>query len=522
MQLLRRNFLKIGLLAGAAIALPLSIRKLLKKPATLECFQQQLTIPPTLKPVRQDATTDYYEMTVQRSWVELLPGHKTEVWGYNGITPGPTIRQRSGRSPQTRRETVLRVINQLDKDSQGEPLSLVTHLHGMASLPQYDGYAMDIVEPKFYKDYRYPNDKAGTLWYHDHSMDKTSRNVQMGLAGMYIVEDEYELNLPLPKGEYDIPLILQSKRMATDGTLFRQAKNQTLYGEIDLVNGVPWPRFEVANRKYRFRILNTSASRNYRLILSRSLSEETSETLVVIGGDGGLLPEPIPVQLPGDTLRVASAERYDVIVDFSRYPVGTQMFLHYVKTVTQNSKTTRHLMPMMRFDVVRTVPDESEIPPKFRPLEVLQATPDLMKRTFLFKRENGKWLINHLGWDHERIDANPAAGATEIWTFTNPEKGRFHPVHIHLAEFQILDRNGDPPRSYERGWKDTFLLGEQETVRAILRFPSRDGKPIQGKYMMHCHNLDHEDNAMMIQFEVGHNGPDPVTTAPASPYWAIA
>jgi spore coat protein A, manganese oxidase len=524
MKLSRRNLIKIGLLSGGVIAFSLGIRRLMQKSSspTLRYFQAFLPIPPTLEPIRRDATTDYYELTVQRNWVEFLPGRKTEIWGYNGIMPGPTIRQRGGRSPTHQRKTVLRVINKLDQDSEGEPLSLVTHLHGMASLPQYDGYTMDIVAPGFYKDYHYPNDRAASLWYHDHSMDKTSRNIQMGLAGMYIVEDDYELNLPLPKGDYDIPLILQNKRLATDGSLFRDADTQTLYGEIDLVNGAPWPRLEVANRKYRFRILNTSAARTYRLMLSRSSSETTPETLVVIGGDGGLLAEPVSVNMPTESLRVAAAERYDAIVDFARYPVGSQVFLHHLKTVTQDGVTTHQLSPVMRFDIVRTANDDSSIPRQFRSLEVLKPTPTLPTRTFLFKKERGKWVINHLGWDHDRIDANPGAGATEIWVFKNPEAGRVHPVHVHLAEAQILDRNGKPPLPYERGWKDTFFLGERETIRAIVRFPSRDGQPIQGKYMMHCHNLDHEDNAMMIQFEVGHGGPDPVATAPAKLYRTTA
>jgi FtsP/CotA-like multicopper oxidase with cupredoxin domain len=257
-------------------------------------------------------------------------------------------------------------------------------------------------------------------------------------------------------------------------------------------------------------------------MLSRSLSETTSETLTVIGGDGGLLAEPVPVNMPTEFLRVAAAERYDVIVDFSHYPVGSQVFLHHTKTVTKDGVKKRKLLPVMRFDIVRSAKDDSSIPRQFRALEVLKPALTLPTRTFLFKKERGKWVINHLGWDHERIDANPAAGATEIWVFKNPEAGRVHPVHVHLAEAQILDRNGRPPLPCERGWKDTFYLGEKETLRAIVRFPIRDGQPIQGKYMMHCHNLDHEDNAMMIQFEVGRGGPDPVATAPAIPYDSIA
>jgi spore coat protein A, manganese oxidase len=521
MKLSRRDLVKLGLLSSGAILLPVGCN--LRKPNTkksetsLDYFERSLVIPPTLAPVRQDATTDYYEMTVRRDFIELIPGIKTEIWGYNGITPGPTIRQKGGS--QAGRKSVVRFINQLDKDSDGEPLTTVSHLHGMASLPQYDGHTMDVIAPGYYKDYHYPNDLAGTLWYHDHSMDKTARNVQMGLAGMYIVEDDYERSLPLPKGEYDIPLMLQNKRLATDGTLFRDLERQTLYREIDLVNGVPWPYFEVTNRKYRFRILNASASRSYRLVLSQSATEITPESITVIGSDGGLLEAPVEVKMPTDALRASSAERYDIIVDFSKYPVGSQLFLHHARPAKgKSSKTALEIKPIMRFDIVGTVADSSQIPPTFRPIERVKVTPDLPQRKFVFNRENGKWVINRRGWEHHHIEANPDPGSTEIWTFVNPQPDKIHPIHLHLAKMQLIDRNGKPPRPYERGWKDTFRMGEGETLRAIVQFPSRDGKPIEGKYMMHCHDLDHEDNAMMIQFEVGKNGPDPVATAPALPY----
>lgn len=539
MKLSRRSLIQLGLLLGGAIAVGIPwVRRQFADTQTnaqkIGYFARSLTIPPTLIPLRQDKTTDYYEITVQRNWVDWIPGIQSEVWGYNGITPGPTIRQRGGSSATERRQSVIRFINQLDRDGDNQPLSIVTHVHGMASLPQYDGYPMDIVAPGYSKDYHYPNDRAATLWYHDHSMDNTSRNIQMGLAGMYIVEDDYEANLPLPKGDYDIPLILQSKRLATDGTLFWNKPEQTLYGDIDFVNGEPWPHFEVANRKYRFRLLNISSGRTYRLVISRSasalsseslskdlsenLSEGLSESLVVIGSDQGLLAAPVTLKMPKESLVIAPSERYDVIIDFAQYPLGSQLFLHHIKTVITDAGQTEKVSPIMRFDIAHSVSDDSEIPLQFRPIKKLQPTSDLPKREFVLSRQKKKWVINQMGWDSDRIDAHPTAGATELWTFINPEADRFHPVHVHLAEAQLLTRNGVLPLAYEQGWKDTFLLGEKETLQTIMRFPQRDGQPIQGLYMMHCHNLDHEDNAMMMQFEVGTGGPDPVSTDPAVPY----
>ena len=125
------------------------------------------------------------------------------------------------------------------------------------------------------------------------------------------------------------------------------------------------------------------------------------------------------------------------------------------------------------------------------------------------------WMINGNGWDANRIDANPQPGDVGIWTFRNQSSNAFHPVHLHLIKSQILDRNGQAPFPYERGNKDVFYLGENETIRLIGRFrPS-------GKFMYHCHNMVHEDHDMMRQFQVGQGGPDPLS-APAKPLPAPA
>lgn len=209
------------------------------------------------------------------------------------------------------------------------------------------------------KDYIYPNNRAATLWYHDHALGKTSRNVYMGQAGMYIVDDDFDQSLPLPKGEYDVPLIIQDKIFATDGSLIFDDRGQkSLYGDIVLVNGAPWPRMEVANRKYRFRALNASASRSYGLSLS------TGDDLIVIGTDAGLLSEPIKTK----TLRIGIAERYGFIIDFSKYPIGTQVVLRNLGADNNVDRDARTSV-VMRFDVVRQESDDSSIPSKLRPVQ---------------------------------------------------------------------------------------------------------------------------------------------------------
>ncbi|MDJ0737840.1 MAG: multicopper oxidase family protein [Nostocaceae cyanobacterium] len=520
MKITRREAIKLGLAGGGVLLSPLAfpgIARALLSPQ-IPRFQLPFQVPPVLPPVRSDQTTDYYEMTIKKDLWEILPGLKTEIWGYEGMFPGPIIRQRGGKRSEGGRQSVVRIINKLGEDAQGRPINSVTHLHGMASLPQYDGYAIDYVPPEYFKDYIYPNDRAATLWYHDHVQDLTSHNVYMGMAGMYIVEDKFELDLPLPKGNYDVPLIIQDARFAGDGKLiFDDNSERSLYGDVILVNGVPWPYMQVANRKYRFRILNASVSRNYQLALSQKAEGLTiGEKLIVIASDGGLLSEPVELTTPFQTLGIGVAERYDVIIDFSQYPENSQVFLRNIGfTGSLDNDTRTHTI--MRFDVVRSEPDDSIIPDQLRPVESLANQPITRTRTFRFERSIGQWLINGRTWDPQRVDANPQLGDVEIWNLVNPGSGWVHPVHIHLVHSQILDRNGLQPRPYERGWKDVFMVGEFQTVRVISKFRTPEGNDIKGKFMMHCHNLVHEDHAMMTQFEVGQGGPDPVTTAPAQP-----
>ncbi len=212
MELGRREFshrdaLKMGLLGSAALFLPLergartqlAVANRLPTEQLPPPFQLDFVKPPVTKPVHRSATTDYYEMAMKCEEVEILPGLKTEIWGYEGITPGPTIHVERGRN------VVVRHKNEID-DVEHKHTSV--HLHGSASLPQYDGYASDITRPGEYKDYRYPNIQgARTLWYHDHGVHHTAENAYMGRAAQYILHDEHELGLPMPHGRHDVSLI---------------------------------------------------------------------------------------------------------------------------------------------------------------------------------------------------------------------------------------------------------------------------------------------------------------------------
>jgi FtsP/CotA-like multicopper oxidase with cupredoxin domain len=518
MNVSRRRFLKLGAMAGAGLVLPLGTLSIplsrlaastsVRSPS-VEPFKVPLPIPPTLKPVRRGADTDYYEMTQRAERQEILPGLKTEVWGYEGMFPGPTVEVRSGRNVE------IRQWNEL-------PVPVSTHLHGGKTPPESDGYPTDLILPKghgsgsfahtghsstkghphFFKDYRYPNEqRAATLWYHDHRMDFTGPQVYKGLAGLYILRDEVENSLSLPRGEKEVPLVIADRTFNEDGSFYypsidpslkgepgvlSSATNGTysgVFGDTILVNGAPWPQMEVSNTMYRFRILNASNARAYELALDPP--PPGGEPLVQVGSDGGLLKAPIP----HDRILTSPGERFDVVVDFSRYRVGQGVTLRNLREEGRTSE-------VMRFVVARREKEDSSMPDLFVP-ELNVPDPDHaeVSRRFQFIAGvlGGMSTVNGRVFDPDRIDATPRLGSTEIWEISGDPA---HPIHLHLVQFRVVSRDDGLPGPYDAGWKDTVFL-EGGTVRVIARF---DG--YRGKYAFHCHNLEHEDMMMMANFKV--------------------
>jgi spore coat protein A len=253
-----------------------------------------------------------------------------------------------------------------------------------------------------------------------------------------------------------------------------------------LVNGAIQPYLQVGRRKVRFRILNGSNARIYKLALS------TGDALIQVGSDGGLLS--YPAVRP--TITVAPGERIDVVIDFAKYPVGTEVVLK-----NQNSFSAPFLPDVIRFDVVREEADESSIPPNLRPIARLTESSASVTRTFDLSQtfQNGRtniWTINGKLYDPAVVDANPQLNSTEIWTYRN-YSDQAHPIHNHDIEWQILDIDGVPPARGDDGMKDTFLVPAGGTVRVIGTFTDH-----LGGYVSHCHILEHEDHAMMINFKV--------------------
>jgi spore coat protein A len=472
-----------GSLLVSALALP-------------ERFRTPLPIPPVAKPLLSNAAGDHITLTQRVADAHLLPGHTTQIWGYDGIFPGPTIRGRRGR-PLT-----VTIRNEL-------PVPTSTHLHGGVTPPDSDGFPLDLTTPAGYspapphmhgagarvhevsRDYRYPMDqRAATLWYHDHRMDFTGPQVWRGLAGMLIVSDDEEDALPLPRGERDLSLLICDRAFEADGSLRYPMRDMSmaspgadgdfksgLFGDVILVNGAAWPRHEVAAVRHRLRLVNGSNARRYRLALTPSTE------LIQIGSDDGLLAAPVSHR----EIILSPGERCDVVVDFSAFPVGSEVTL----VNTFGAGATRDVM---RFAVTRTAKDDTRIPDRLAKVPVLTKADAVAVRQFDFRFAGGRWTINKQPYDPAGSLAAPRLDTVELWRFTSDFH---HPVHVHLGHFQVLSRRGRDPEPWESGWKDTVDVRPYETVEVLVKFAGH-----RGRYMLHCHNLEHEDMAMMANFDV--------------------
>jgi spore coat protein A len=444
-------------------------------------FAARLVIPPVLAG----------DEIVQRAAdLHILPGLTTRAWTYNGSFPGPTVVTRSGRQAAVTHRNRL-------------PEPVVVHLHGGHTPAGSDGYPIDLIMPEGgvagehhhdmgamtrdvsvgSRTYTYPmGQRAATLWYHDHRMGFTGPNVYRGLAGFHLVRDDEEDALPLPRGERELPLMLTDRAFEADGS-FRYPAGDKAYmsgvlGDVVLVNGLPWPVHEVDPARYRLRLLNASNARRYRLALDPQ--PPGGGAFAQIGSDGGLLERP----RRHDTLRIAPAERFDVVVDFSRYKPGS-----HVRLVDLDGGD------VMRFDVTGSGRgDDSAVPDRLSAGAAALPEP-VRTRTFRFREaRDGTWRINDLEYRPGRALARPRLGDVERWRFVTDFH---HPIHLHLNHFQVLSRNEQEPGAYDGGWKDTVDLRAAEALEVAVRFTD-----YAGTFMLHCHNLEHEDMAMMADFVV--------------------
>jgi len=509
---------------------------------SLTPFLDKLPIPRVLAPLRRDKCSTYYEVEMREFFhqfhSELPP---TKVWGYEGQVPGPTIEVEEGETTLIQWKNnlpdkhFLPVDHTLHGCHESMPeVRTVVHLHGANVPPDSDGYPEAWYTNGFKKCgpcftrkvYEYPNHQpATTLWYHDHAIGITRLNVYAGLAGMYIIRDKNEKYLNLPSGIYEVPLVIQDKSFNPDGSLFYPTNVQNpppeypevsitpgFAGDTIIVNGKAWPYLEVEQRKYRFRILNGSNERFYRIKL------DSGQSFIQIGSDGGFLRKPVWL----DEFVIGPAERMDMIVDFTNQPVGARI------KMTNSARTPFDFGAppdpntdglIMEFRVIaRTSEDTSVIPERLNCIKdydvcfaekVRDITLDVGADQYgrlLFKLNDCEFM--------DYITEDPIVGDLEMWRIINPGLG-VHPLHIHQVQFRVLDRipfdtaayaqtgqlrftgEPEPPNENETGWKDTVQAYPGHVTRLLMRFG-----PYLGRYVYHCHILEHEDHDMMRPLEV--------------------
>jgi len=451
----------------------------------LACAAAQANHPgPFLQPLPSPAvlTSPDVTITAQEADVPIFAGTPTHMWTYNGTFPGPTIRRPTGK--------VTRV--HFNNNLPAAAGSLSFHNHGNHSSPENDGQPTTfLVPPGGSRTYHYTgleggkNERGTMQWYHDHRDGVTGRNVWMGLAGLYIIDDPDDPQT-LPSGQQDVPLAISDRSFDANNQISYTFDRGGLTGDHALVNGLPQPYLDVADRKYRLRILNASNLRNYQLELSNG------QPMTQIGTESGLLPAPVSRQ----SILISPAERVDIVVDFSAL-LGQQLVL-------RNTLENGALSQLVQFRVNSHEIDTSTVPATLRPQENI-GTPTVT-RTFDFSRNGGQWRINGLPFDPNRVDAQPVLGTTERWILRN-SGGWDHTIHIHDVDHQLISRNGQPPTPDELT-KESWYIGGGQEVEVKLKFTDHTGR-----YVFHCHVLEHEDDAMMGQFEVV-----PAASPPATGY----
>ncbi|MEX2449622.1 MAG: multicopper oxidase domain-containing protein [Rhodospirillales bacterium] len=437
-----------------------------------------------------------FDLHLQQGSTQFLAtGAPTPTLGINGGFLGPTLSMQNGEN------VVINVTNRI-----GEPSTL--HWHGFHVPAKHDGGPHQVIEngatwsPAFEI-----KQKAATFWYHSHMHHKTGEQVYRGLAGLIVVEDAESLSLDLPKtyGVDDIPLIIQDRAFNRDGT-FRYVSSMHdvmmgMQGDTILVNGTVNPFLHAKTQKIRFRILNGSNARFYTLAFS------DGRRFQQIATDGSFLSGPVET----DRIVLAPSERAQIVVDIGTD--GRPLKLVSLPGETQGGGMMS-AMANQRFDIIEIRPDAAlksspAVPGKLTDLPRLRAQDAVKTRRFVLAMGmgpgmgggggGGGFTINGRSMDMKRIDERVKLGDTEIWEIKN-DSPMTHPFHIHDIQFQILDRNGNPPAPGERGLKDTVRVHGGETVRVIARF--EDYADPDHPYMYHCHILEHEDAGMMGQFVV--------------------
>ncbi|MEH1168726.1 multicopper oxidase domain-containing protein [Micromonospora sp. CPCC 205539] len=443
-------------------------------------FRNRLGIPPLLSPSVAADGVRRFRLTLAEGRTELLPGTTTRTWGANGPILGPTLRARRGD------RVAVDVRNDL-------PETTSLHWHGMHLPARMDGGPHQPIEPgATWRPSWTIEQPAATLWYHPHLHRSTAAHVYRGVAGLFLVNDDPAVRLPEEYGVDDIPLIVQDRKIADDGTLdesdlaFGGLTITGLLGDKILVNGTYDPYVEVVTERIRLRLLNGCNAR----ILYVGFTDDRRFSLVAT--DAGLLRTPQPLR----RLLLSPGERAEVVVEFRGgeavvlrsfpAPLGTNPI--YARLA--GGSDTLDLLKMTAATVLRpSAPVPAELTPVAPAPTATRAPP--------FRLEMGDFLLNGATMDAARIDRVVRAGSVEVWVIVNGQAIP-HNFHVHGASFHVLDVDGAPPAVELRGAKDTVYVPPGSAVRLAVRF--LDHSDARSPYMFHCHVLAHEDAGMMGQF----------------------
>jgi blue copper oxidase len=416
----------------------------------------------------------------------------------------------------------------------------IIHWHGLHIPAKMDGHPNDSIGPG--ANYRYDftvNNRGGTYWYHTHAQNLTAKQAYGGLASFFIVEDDDDLQLTkaldLKLGETDLPLVIQDKRFNAAGELIYQPapmeRMMGYLGDIVLVNLTPNPVLEIAPRIYRFRCLNGSNARIYKLAFVRGTEQLPYQ---VIGTDGGLLDRPYPVK----EAFLAPGERLDVLFDASQLGQGDTVFLKSLAFEpmenegamgmmgSSNSKSGKNSMMGtddsvrlaggLEFNLLKLVVTKTAQAPRPLPARLSQIDPiniiGATQRSVRLELGHMRWLINGTSFRMDAFPIDARRNSVEVWDLHNAEQSMPHPMHMHGFQFQVLSRQNSPAQIQtigvhgsgrivsDLGWKDTVLVWPGETVRLAVDF-SHEFEGDQ-TYVFHCHNLEHEDGDMMVNMRV--------------------
>lgn len=438
-------------------------------------------------------------LTASPMEVSLLPGNKTNMLCLNGsVVKGDSHFLKSsqgylGPSFEVRRGERIKVNfkNNLSEAS-------IIHWHGLDLPEAQDGHPSYAIEPN--ESYTYDleiHNRAGLYWYHPHPHGRTGYQVYHGMAGLFVVRDNEEDKLNLPAQENELFFVLQDRHFDENNQLiYVQSGHDIMMGKVGdklLVNGSLDRERKVAKEAYRLRFLNGGNALTYRLQWS------DGKPVKLIGTDGGLLEE----LTDRDSVLFSPGERIDLLVDFSDKNIGDEVELQSIPLVDNSSSQP---FTVYKFKITKEGVKNFDMPTQLSVIKKIESNEavniDSPKVFKLAPKAGVGWTIDDLGYEMNNIRPKERVklGTTEIWEFDLTNAGMVHPMHIHGSQFQVLERIPGPYSKdivFDGGWKDTVAVLPGDRVRIIKRFHD-----FEGKFLFHCHILEHEDHSMMRDFLV--------------------